>query len=146
MVSIALIGTLRLMPRAARSAERARQWPRWDIPARMVTASLLVLVLTGIAPLLGARLSGICATFPAFATILAVFAHHQEGAAAAAHTLRGLALGLIGFAGFFFVLGWSIERTDIAAAFAGATLVAVAIQGGTLRLTRRAAATEPAIT
>lgn len=144
VVSLTLAGALRLMPRTAGAVERAIHWPRWDIPARMAAASLLVLALTSIAPLLGARLSGICATFPVFAAILAIFAHRRGGGAAAARTLRGLVLGLAGFAGFFFVLGWSLERAGIAAAFAGATLVAIAIQGGTLWLIRRTTAPEPA--
>ena len=111
--------------------------PRWDIPARIAVATALVLGLTELAPLFGARLSGLLATYPLFAVVLAAFAHRLSGAAAAERVLRGLLIGLFGFAGFFVVLAESIERIGIAAAFAAATATALAIQGGSLWLLRR---------
>lgn len=122
-----------LMPRGS-GARVAVPLPRWDIPARMAVTTGLVLLLTGFAPALGPRLAGLLASFPLYAAILAVFAHRLEGAASAVEVLRGLLLGLFGFAGFFVVLRASIERVGVAPAFAAAVAVALMLQAGSLRL------------
>ena len=67
----------------------------------MAVATSLVLILTGVAPLLDARLSGLIATYPVFAAGFPVLAHHQQGLAAAQRILRGLMIGSFSFAGFF---------------------------------------------
>ncbi|HEV3186373.1 MAG TPA: hypothetical protein VGZ49_15900, partial [Xanthobacteraceae bacterium] len=96
-------------------------------------ATALVLALTTAAPALGPRLSGLLATFPVFAAVLAVFfAHRMQGAAAARQVLWGLMLGLFAFAGFFAVIHLAIVPAGVAAAFAAAILCAAAIQGATL--------------
>jgi hypothetical protein len=129
VVCAALAAALVLMPELASGRAGLPEPPRWDLPARMAVATALVLVLTEVAPLLGAQLSGLLATYPLFAAVLAAFAHHQSGAAAAGRVLRGLLIGLFGFTGFFLLLALTIERIGIAASFAAATLVALAIQG-----------------
>ena len=111
---------------------------RWDLPARMVTATLLVLALTTAAGWLGPQLSGLLSTFPLFAGVLTVFAHHAQGKAAAINVLRGLLLGLFSFAAFFVALGATIERTGIVLAFAAALAAALAVQTLSLLLARRA--------
>jgi hypothetical protein len=92
--------------------------------------------LTGAAPLLGARLAGMLATFPVFATVLTVFAHRAQGRDAAQRVLRGLLLGLFAYSGFFLVIALAIERIGIAASFAIACIVAGVIQFLTLRIMR----------
>jgi hypothetical protein len=131
-VVLTLALTLWLMPPAP-GARPAAAPPRWDIPARMVITTALVVVITGAAVTLGPRLSGILATFPVYAAILTIFAH-RTGAAPAVQVLRGLLLGLLAFAGFFVVLGAVIERFGIAVAFALATAAALAIQAASLAL------------
>ena len=122
--------TLRLMPvRAAVAA--APPPPRWDLPARMVITTALVVGLTGVAPVLGPRLSGVLASFPVYAAILTVFAH-RGGATPAVQVLRGLLLGLFSFGAFFLVLGGLIERLGAAGGFVAATIAALAIQAGSL--------------
>jgi len=74
---------------------------RWELPARIAVATSLVLILTGAARLLDARLSGLIATYPVFAAGCPVLAHHQQGLAAAQRILRGLVIGSFSFAGFF---------------------------------------------
>jgi hypothetical protein len=128
---------LRLLPHAAASARIAIAPPKWDIPARMVVAAGLVVGLSSAAPLIGPRLAGLIATYPVFATVLAVFAHRLEGEPAARSVLQGLLTGLFGFAGFFAVLAGALPRFGIASAFAFATLTALTIQGCSLRLIRR---------
>jgi hypothetical protein len=111
--------------------------PRWDIPARMAVATAIVVSVTAFAPALGPRLSGVLATFPIFAAVLAVFAHRMQGPVAAHQVLWGLLIGLFGFIGFFFVIGISITTLGIGLAFTAATLAALAIQGASLLLVRR---------
>ncbi len=103
--------------------------PRWDIPLRMAIATMLVFGLTELAPLFGATASGLVATYPVFAAVLAAFAHYARGVDAAVQVLRGLSVGLFGFIGFFAALAPALTRLAIAPAFAIATLVALSIQG-----------------
>ncbi|PYN88333.1 MAG: hypothetical protein DMD87_10260 [Candidatus Rokuibacteriota bacterium] len=135
-----VIGTVVLalvfMPRDSESPRPARR-PRWDIPARLVVTTAIVLLLTGLATTLGPSLTGLLATFPLYGAILAGFAHHLEGPGPAIRVLRGLLLGLFAFAGFFFVLVLSIERAGIAQAFAAATAAALILQAGALWAMRR---------
>ena len=126
----ALVIALGLMPRR-RAAAAPSPPPAWDLPARMVITTVLVLLITGVAATLGPRLCVVLATFPVYAAILTVFAH-RAGAAAAVQVLRGLLLGLFAFAGFFVVLCAAIEPLGVAAGFVLATAAALAIQGGSL--------------
>lgn len=133
LASVAVVTLLvarRLMPRGGASPSSTAP-PRWDLPARMVVTTALVVALTGLAPVLGARVSGVLATFPVYAASLAVFAH-REGAAPALDVLRGLLLGLFAFAGFFVVLSGLIERLGVAGGFLVATGAALAIQATSL--------------
>jgi hypothetical protein len=114
--------------------------PIWDIPARMTVATALVVSVTAGASALGPRLSGLLATYPIFATVLAVFAHRLQGSAAARQVLRGLLMGLYGFASFFVVLSLLLPRTSLAFAFMGASLAAMLVQGVSFKLMRRRAA------
>ena len=136
LVLLALVVSLRLMPRP--SAAPVVVPPRsWDIPARMAVATMVVVSLTAAAPWLGASLSGLLATYPLFAAVLAVFGHHMQGAAAAQRVLAGLLLGLFSFAGFFFVLALVIEGSGIIIAFTAAVAIAMAIQASSLWIMRR---------
>jgi hypothetical protein len=132
IVYAALTTALLLMPELATGRAGFPEPPAWDLPARMAVATALILGLTGIAPLLGAQLSGMLATYPIFGAVLAAFAHHQSGAAAAGRVLRGLLIGLFGFTGFFLCLALAIEPLGIAASFAAATALALSIQGVSL--------------
>jgi hypothetical protein len=123
-VSLAI--ALYLVPRGVGRAGMPSP-PRWDLPARMIIATVLVLAITELAPVLGPRWSGLLATFPVYAAIFTVFAH-RTSVPSAMEVLRGLLLGLFAFAAFFVVLGALIERAGIAAAFAAAIVSALAIQ------------------
>jgi hypothetical protein len=125
---VALAVSLRLMPRGAPGATTLVA-PRWDLPARMVLATAVVLVLTALAPRLGARWSGLLATYPLFAAILTAFGHRLQGAGAAIGVLRGLLFGLFSFAGFCLVLAVGLVPLGIAGAFAAAIGVALLAQG-----------------
>ncbi|HWD56749.1 MAG TPA: hypothetical protein VG308_00605 [Stellaceae bacterium] len=137
MAVAALAAALSLMPRLGAALATLPRAPVWEIPARMVVATGLVLGLTALAPYVGPRLSGLLATYPVFAAVLAAFSHRGRGAAAAVQVLRGLLIGLFAFTGFFAVLAVTIVPLGLAPSFALATLLALAIQGGSLALMRR---------
>ena len=131
VIASLVIGIL-FMRRREGPASAGALAPDWDLPVRMVLATGLVLVLTGIAPRIGAHLSGLLTPFPIYAGVLAIFAHRQGGGAAANKVLRGLLLGLFAFASFFLVLALGLDRLGIGLSFALATLLALSVQGATL--------------
>ena len=110
---------------------------QWDIPVRILIGTSFILLLTGIAPFIGSRLTGLLTTIPLYVTILSIFAHRDYGPAAAAHVLRGLLYGMFAFTGFFFVLSLLIEETSLGVSFGLAVLAALAIQGTSLLILRR---------
>jgi hypothetical protein len=128
LVVAALALSLRLMPALGAGAAPAPP-PAWDLPARMVLATVVVLALTALAPRLGARWSGLLATYPLFAAILTAFGHHVQGAGAALSVLRGLLFGLFSFAAFCLVLAVGLVPLGIAGGFAAAIAVALLVQG-----------------
>lgn len=102
---------------------------RWDLPARILIGTAFILGLTGIAPFIGARLTGLLSTIPIYTAILTIFAQRLQGAAGAAGVLRGLLYGLFGFAGFYLVLGLLLGRVGLGLAFGAAILATLAVQG-----------------
>ncbi len=111
--------------------------PSWDLPARMVISTVFVVLLTAVASALGPHLAGLLATFPLYATILAAFAHQQQGSLAAAGVLRGLLFGLFAFASFFLALAALLPRVGIAPSFMAATALCLVVQFGALWVLRR---------
>jgi hypothetical protein len=103
----------------------------------MAVATVFVILLTGLAPALGAPLTGLLAPFPLYAAVLAVFAHHRGGPAPAVAVLRGLLVGLFAFAGFFLVLALLLERSGVTLAFAAAIALALIVQAGALLALQR---------
>jgi len=122
--------TRRIRP-SSRSASVA---PPWDIPARVLAATILVLAIGAAAPLIGGRSSGILATFPVYAAVLATFAHQLRSNADAVAVLRGLMMGLPGFATFFLALGFLLDSAGVGIAFAASIVAALAVQAVTLPL------------
>jgi hypothetical protein len=124
---IALLLLNWLLPRAPTLAQSSVS-PWWDIPARMVVATGFLLALTAAAPLLGPQLSGLLATLPIYTAILAGFNHHLLGPDYALRFIRGLALGLFGFAMFFAVLYPLLGATALWLTFIVAIVVTLAFQ------------------
>jgi len=137
----ALVATLLLLPKTTRDAAPTprRATPRWDLPARMIVAAVFVGLMTGAATVLGPQLTGLIAPFPIYVTILAAFAHHQNGWQAAVGVQRGLLYGLLGFVGFFLVISTLLEPLGIGATFTIAILVSLLSQAISLWLLRRRA-------
>jgi len=111
--------------------------PRWDLPVRMAVAAALVLLVTSVAAAIGPDLSGVAATFPLFAIVLAVFAHRHQGSHAARSVMRGLLLGLFGFVGFFVAVSLLVTRIGLVSAFGTAHLVNLVIHGDAYLILRR---------
>ncbi len=133
LVAIGL--TLQLIPKHTLEVA-ASQAPRWDLPARMIVATTFVITLTGLAPLLGPQLSGLITPFPVFGTVLAAFAHHQQGAAAAHNLLRGMTVSLLGVTGFILVVGGLLTSVGIGWTYALAVAVVIAVNGLAFRMIR----------
>jgi len=103
----ALIVVILLMPRVA--ADVISPWrSRWELPARMVSATALVVLITGAAPLLGAQLTGLLSPFPIYGTTLAAFIHRSQGGEEAIKLLKGLLVGSFTFIIFFLILSLTI--------------------------------------
>lgn len=110
--------------------------PAWEIPARMLIGTAIVLLLTAVAEALGPGLSGVVAIFPTFAAILTVFTHRREGAAQAVAVLRGLLTGLYGTAGFFVILIVTLPQLGVGGGFVLALAGSALIQATALLLLR----------
>ena len=132
--AVVLIFAIRLVKDPGPTASVAL--PRWDLPARMVLATVLVLAITGSATALGPRLSGLLATIPLYASILAGFGFQLVGRDAAIRVWRGLLFGLFGFGAFYLALAAGLESLGIGA-FVVAIGAAIAMQLITLRAMRR---------
>ncbi len=126
---------LRLIPPPPALTEKVTP-PQWDLPARVLTAIVFVLLLSYAAEWLGPQLSGLLSPFPIFATILAVFAHAQHGASAAILSQRGILTGLYAFASFFLTVGLLVTVLPIPVTYAAAVLVALSVNLLTLRFIR----------
>jgi len=126
------IAILALTPRPVAAAVRGRV-TRTEFGLRMAAGATLVVLLTGVADLLGPRLSGLLTVFPVAVSVLAAFSHRSQGAAFAVQLLRGLAAGLYCLTGFFLVLALLLERAGVAGSFAVATLASLVVQLVVLR-------------
>lgn len=130
-------------PSSAAPPGTGRALPHWDLPARMLTATVFVVLLTEAAPYLGPHLTGLLAPVPIYASVLAAFAHQLQGPAAAAAVLRGLMVGLFAFMGFYVTLAGLLVPAGPALAFGAAIGAALAIQAGTGWLLQRRPGGQP---
>lgn len=117
--------------RTSESSSEPSRLPRWDVPARMLAATAVVVLVTTFAPRLGSHLAGLLSPFPVFGAVLAVFTHHTHDAASAAQVLDGLVLGLLAPAVFFLTLALTLAGLGLWA-FGVAAAVAVLVQAATM--------------
>ncbi len=89
------------------------QPPKWDLPMRLITATVFVLLITALGEILGPRLGGLAATFPIFATVMSVFAHRHQGSAAAIQWLRGFLSGAFAAVAFYIVIGTIVIQVPL---------------------------------
>lgn len=101
--------------------------PPWDLPGRILSATLLVVVLTTLADALGPQLSGLISPFPAFSVIFAAFTHAQQGEKSASNLLRGVIVGSGGYASFFVVVSALLPTLGIALTYLLACAIAIIV-------------------
>ena len=135
VVAGAILLGLSLMPKGEVEPGES-QLNQWDIPVRILIGTSFILLLTGIAPFIGSRMTGLLTTIPLYVTILTILAHRDYGPAAT-HVLRGLLYGMFAFTGFFFVLSLLIEQTSLGVSFGLAVLTALTVQGTSLFILRK---------
>jgi uncharacterized membrane protein len=111
---------------------------RHELLLRMVTATAMVLAITGAAKALGPQRSGILTVFPGYTTILAVFSHFQSPAWAV-KTLRGVTMGLFTTAVFCLTLSIGLAHLSALLSFSLALGAAGVMQAGSLIFVRRSA-------
>lgn len=114
--------TLGFFPNPAVASTVIRRLP-YDLPIRMVVATLFVLGITGLADVLGSTWSGILTPFPIITSILAVFTQYLHGSSAAIVTLRGIMMGLLGFTTFLFLQAFFLPTFSLGASFFIALLI-----------------------
>ena len=125
LVSRRLLPVAPPMPRRATSAS--------DLPARMIAGAGMVVFVTTAGPYFGATISGMLATLPTVAAVLAIFTHAQEGPDRTIGVMRGMTHGLLGFGAFLTVVAATLVPLGIPAAFALAFAAVVAVQAIELR-------------
>lgn len=81
--------------------------PRWELPARIITAVVIIVTLSALARALGAIFAGALATYPVIISVLGAFTQRRYGPEGTLNTLRGLmqslpiTVVLIGAVGLF---------------------------------------------
>ncbi|SDX17424.1 hypothetical protein SAMN05444064_114109 [Pseudomonas syringae] len=108
--------------------------PRWVIPMRMLTATLLLLAITASATWLGPVVSGLLAPIPVIAWPLAVFVHVQGGRYELAAIIRGNAIGAVGVVSFYLTLRYSLLQWGALLSITTAVLLAVVVTAVLARL------------
>ena len=103
--------------------------PWWDLPARMVLATSLLVLITAAAGSLGSKWSGLLSPFPIFTFVMATFSHRQAGSAAAQRLIQGVSLGLFSYVAFFLVIRALVEGGNLWLVYVLATLVALSVNG-----------------
>jgi hypothetical protein len=123
---------LSLIPRRTVPAAAATT-PSWDLPARMIVATIVVVGLTAAAPFLGSSVVGLLSPVPVATTVLCCFAHAQCGGEAARQVLRGMVLSGFSFTFFFAVVALALPPVG-PIAYILATLGTILMHGGVLTL------------
>ena len=103
--------------------------PWWDVPARMVVATLVVVLVTAAASWLGATWSGLLSTLPVYALVMGMFSHAHAGAHAAQTFLRGVTVGALGAAAFLLAVAVLVERASLLATYSAAVVASLAVAG-----------------
>src|SRR5262249_28984300 len=125
----AILLGLRLLPAWPLPDRLAVTLPAWEVPARIAVATVLVLGISAAAPIVGGERAGLIATFPVYASVLATFSHKLLGPAGAVEVLRGLLIGLPGFASFCLVAGAGLDGgAPILLSLGLALLIALSVQ------------------
>lgn len=124
LAALSLLIGYRAIPQP-RDARPPGRLPWWDIPARMLATSVLVLVINLSSDLLGPTLSGIVATFPVIMTVIGTFTHAQWGGGATIVLFRAILLSLLSFVLFFLVVAETVGEIGLVQSYGLATLTSI---------------------
>jgi len=122
---LALFAANRLLRRMKVSAQPRIVPPWWDLPARAAATAALVLLVTGLADVLGPVWTGVLTPFPIALSVVCAFAAAHDGHDGLVALLRGVVPGLNGFALFCFTVAVCSEPLGGLAAIGLATGIAV---------------------
>lgn len=139
LTTVLLMAAAYLIPIPKTSAKPHKP-PKYDLLLRMGFMVLMMLAVTGAAPLIGPAASGIVSSFPMMALTMALFAQTQSGADEARKVMAGLVKGLVSCAVFFLVLSLTLKDGALWQGYASACVATLLLQGlilYTLRRTRR---------
>ncbi len=139
-LGVLLVVMALVAPRIAHQAltQEVLPTPKWDLPARIATATAFVVLLTTAANELGPQLSGLLSPFPVFGIVFAAFTHARQGTPAASSLLRGIVLGSGAYAAFFLIVGLLIARLGIAPTYLLATCAALSASAAFYFVSRQA--------
>jgi hypothetical protein len=132
----ALLLTLWLLPRPPDSDRSPLPHAPWDLPLRAACTTLAVVAVTAIATTLGPHLSGLITSFPIITAVLSAFTHAHRGRVEVVRLLRGFTVGFFAYAAFCFVVALVVNPLGIAACFAIASVVALAVQATAVAASR----------
>lgn len=136
--AVVLLGvalTLRSFPHP--EAPPVRRVPGFDLPLRMIVATVFVIAVTKAAEWLGPAWSGLLTPFPIMTSILAAFTHQQQGWQASARILRALLTAMFGFATFLLVVSWWLPGHSLLAAYSLAVGATTVVNAGVFWVMRR---------
>jgi hypothetical protein len=121
-ISIGLMLTPNRMP-----AKFQIRYPQWDLPARIFSATAMVLIITLSASFLGAQWSGLLSPIPVLAWPLCVFVHHQQGSDGARAVLRGILEGAYGVLIFYTTVAAGLATLPPVLVYSAAIVASVAV-------------------
>jgi len=124
---VSLVITWKVFPMAGTANQKAKTHV-WELPVRMITAMVFILIISYFSTHLGPRLSGLLSPFPVYGTIFAASTHYFSGADATIKLLKGFVIGSCSFAVFFLILGMTIVEPGMVISFSLATTGALLLQ------------------
>jgi hypothetical protein len=102
-------------------------YPQWDLPARVFSATAMVMIITLSASVLGSQWSGLLAPIPILAWPLCVFVHHQQGSDGARAVLRGILKGAYGVLIFYTIVAGGLIHISPVFVYAAAILASLLV-------------------
>ena len=127
---LALLGVSLTLSEPGEAARIVHALPAWDLPARMLVSTTVVLLVTESAGLIGADLSGLLSPIPAVTWPLLVFGRHQGGLPEALAIVRGSLQGIASVLTFYVVVALVLPSGHAPFAYAFALAASLAVTGG----------------
>jgi len=138
----ALQATLWAFPRFSTNVGGEKQLSGRELIWRMITAAVLVFLLTVLAPLVGPIASGVAVVAPVYTSILTVF-NHMKSEARAMAVLKGLVTGAFSGATFYVIVALFLEKLTSVVCFGLAAFACLAVQMILLRCIHNVSPTVP---